>query len=164
MDYTAMTAYASVAGAVGGIIAGIALIVTLIYIARDLRHNAQATHAAMYQANVANTIAILTPIVTNPEVAASALQGLNDTSQGSEVDQFRQHCARLMTVRHYDNLLYQYNLGTLEKSQWDGYAHTLDSWLQRPGYRGWFEKNGHFFSDELRAWVDARLAAMRLKP
>lgn len=164
MDYTAIAAYADVAGAVGGIIASIALIGTLIFVARELRDNTRATHAAAYQANVANTISILTPLATDPDYAAVAMQGMKGPSPGSELDQFRMHCGMLLSLRHYENLLYQHNLGTLEKAQWDSYSLTLKGWLQQPGYRAWIDRNGHLLSDELRAWIDSALSPMDSKP
>lgn len=163
MDYTALSAYAGVAAAIGQVVAAIVVIVSLMYLARQLRDNTKAMLAAAYHANVANTVAIITPLVTDPEYARFVQQCMKDPSSVSELDQFRWHSRLLMSFRHYDNLFYQYRLGCLEEGQWKGYEATLDGWLQYPGYRSWFEKNKQIVSEDLRVLVSAKIAATRQK-
>lgn len=158
MDYTALTAYASIGAAIGQAVAALAVVVSLIYLAQQLRDNTRAMHGAAYHANVANTIAIITPLYTDPQCSSFVHQALRNPSSLSPDDQFRLHCAMLIYARHFDNLLYQHRLGSLEASQWKGYGATLDAWLRFPGFRNWFEKNGQVVSDELRALISQKIA------
>lgn len=158
MDYTALSAYAGVGAAIGQTVAAIAVVVSLVYLARQLRDNTRAMHGAAYHANVANTIAVVTPLCTDPSYSSFIQQSLRDPSSLSADDQFRFHCAMLIYARHFDNLLYQHRLGSLEAGQWKGYAETLDGWLRYPGFRTWFEKNSHAVSEELRTYVIRKVA------
>lgn len=164
MDYTAMTAYATVAGAIGGVIGAIALIGTLMYIARELRDSARATHAAAYLGNITNAIAMLSPIVASPDVAAFYLRHGRDPSSGTDVDRLRWHCAMQINFMQFDQILYQHNLGTLENTLWSRFSLQMENSLRTPGFREWYERHGHLLSDDLRAVVNSKLAAMDSKP
>lgn len=164
MDYAAMTAYATVVGAIGGIIGAIALIGTLMFIARELRDSARATHATAYLGNVTNVIAMLSPIVSSPDVAAFYLRHGRDPSSGTDVDRLRWHCAMQMNFMQFDQLLYQHNLGTLENTLWSRFSLQMDNSLRTPAFREWYKKHEYLLSSELREWVNARIAAMDSKP
>jgi hypothetical protein len=159
MDYNAVSAYANVAAAFGQILGALAVVVSLLYLARQVRDNTRTQHGAAYHANIANSIAMATSICTHPELADLLERAQRNPSLLSAQEKLRWHVYMIMIFRHYDNLHYQHRLGSLETELWSASEKTLDHWFTHPGWRAWFESNQGLISARFRAVCLERLAA-----
>jgi len=137
MSYEAVSAWASVAAAVGQVLGAIAVVVSLAYLARQVKENTRAAHTASYQAMVTNSLQIMSAVCTHPEFAALVDRFFREPASVTEpADLFRCHTFMLLSFRHFENTYYQYRVGTLEAVQWKTYEGALDHWLQFPGGGG----------------------------
>ena len=58
MDLTALSAYSSLAAAIGQVASAVAVVISLVYLALQLRHNTQAVQAQTYLSVQTNTISL----------------------------------------------------------------------------------------------------------
>jgi hypothetical protein len=140
------------------IVASIAIVVSLIYVAIQVRQNTRATRSATYQSMVSNSLGILATMYSeggNAELYLRAKDGDQDLSPAERV---RMHFLLLAVFRHFDNLHYQHACGTIELEQWQGYTHILDNYLLLAGVVAWWDSNSAGFSVGFQKHVMDRLS------
>ena len=141
------------------IASSIAVIVSLIYVGLQVRQNTRALMATTYNAVTANSVAILSPMYTDPEFTAFLERMQAAPDAGTSADKLRFHMLLLTAFRHWDNLHYQFRNGTLDPEMWRCYDRTMTRWFENAAWRAWFRANADSFSSSLRELVRERLDA-----
>lgn len=159
MDLAALSAYSTFAAAIGQGVSAVAVIISLTYLALQLRHNTRAVQAQTFIAILANNISAASAIFLHPEFAELLTNGLTNPSSQSPTDAVRLNVYLRTMFRQFDNVYHQSQAGALEKDVWPGYEQIMLTWLRYPGCFQWFEENSHFFSASLQ-----RLYATKIRP
>jgi hypothetical protein len=148
----------------GEAIAAVGVIISLIYLALQVRQNTRSIRAATYQGMLDSSRAILNDFYAGPDVREFFLRATKSLEDLTDEDRLRLQALGLVAFRHMDNALYQNRVGTLAPELWDGYARAFAGWLRYPGFVGWYLQNEASFSPQLRAWVDEVLTSMDHEP
>ncbi len=137
----------------GEFIGGIAVVVSLIYLAGQIRQNSRLlrTSTAATSSSVVNDGSSL--IVQDPEVARIYGAGLTDHSSLSEVDRHRFDALLGMWVGGW-NQDFQFSVdGVIAPSVWEHRTRTMRWYLHQPGMKrhwsDWREIYARDFSDFL---------------
>jgi hypothetical protein len=157
MDLTALSAYSSLAAAIGQVASAVGVVISLAYLALQLRHNTQAVQAQTYLSVQTNTISLTSAVYLHEEFAELVLKAADASSSLSPTQTFRWNAYMRSTFRSFDNLYHQFQSGALEADVWPGYEQIMISWLRRPGCFRWFEENSHFFSPSLQGFYSAKI-------
>lgn len=122
-------------GNVGEFVAAVAVVVSLIYLAVQIRQNTRAVRSASYQ-SIVNTANDLGHNFTQvPGFTALFLQGGMDPSKLSE-EQLGTLTAHLVGMfRFYENVFYQHQEGMIDPKLWPGWQHDMLIWFDLPGFR-----------------------------
>lgn len=150
MDLTALTAYSTLASAIGQGVAAVAVVISLTYLALQLRHNTRAVQAQTFIAILANNISVASAIFLHPEFAEFVSTGASNPSSQSPRDALRWDVFLRTMFRQFDNVYHQSLAGALETDVWPGYEQIMITWLRYPGCFRWFEDNSRFFSASLQ--------------
>lgn len=122
-------------GAIGEIVGAMAVVVTLIYLAVQVRHSAVATQAATLQNSVGNDMQVLTSVGATAE-ASEALYNYSFRPEGlSEAQLTQGRWLFASTVRHWENLYLQHLLGTLSNEAWQAREPALRALVLCPGWQ-----------------------------
>jgi hypothetical protein len=151
-------------GNLGEAIAAIGVIISLVYLAVQVRQNTRSIRAATYQGVLESSRAILNDFYAGPDVREFFLRAGKSLEGLTEDDRLRLHTMGLVAFRHMDNALYQQRVGTLAPDLWEGYARAFAGWLRYPGFAGWYLENQASFSPQLRAWVGEALTDIDNEP
>ena len=142
-------------GNIGEFIASIGVIVSLIYLATQIRQNtalalgsAQREITNAYQGNEDR-------IARNGKVFREGLQRFESLSKD---DQFVFHTCMSAFVNHLDQVLHMRDLGLETEDNVETYGYVCLSLLGEPGARAWWEMVKQGFLKEARAYLDTRLA------
>ena len=157
MDLAALSAYSTFAAAIGQGVSAVAVVVSLTYLALQLRHNTRAVQAQTFIAILANNISVASTIFLHPEFAELLNNGLSNRSSQSPTDALRWNVYLRTMFRQFDNVYHQSQAGALETDVWPGYEQIMMSWLRYPGCFRWFEENSHFFSASLQNLYGTKL-------
>ena len=161
MDLVAITAWATVAAAIGQIVGAAAVVVTILYLIRQVRLNTQAVRVASYQGDITNTISLTGAVFLNSEFADFFVRAQRNPASLSPVEVVRWHCFMLSIFRHYEGLMLQHREGAIDADLWRGYDAALVNWLRSPGWSEWFEKNATSFSTGLQRVVVSHIQRLR---
>jgi hypothetical protein len=144
---------------VSQIIAAVGVIVSIVYLAVQIRSNtkvvsAQARHGlsdfalrfSIFRAEHADRFAKLESGVT--------------LTDGDRVFQYWSHVQLLL---HAETYFHHHELGLIPDAHWRGYARYMTKYIQSAGFREVWDDIGPGFSEDFAQWLDELLAGKESK-
>ncbi len=142
-------------GAISETIGAIAVIVTLAYLAVQIRQNTRATHTASHHAITDSLNQGNIAVAQNAELAQIWVTGCADRTSLTETERERLDSLLRAYFHVFDSLFYSANTGTGERglllAEEKGFSHLMN--LQ--GVYGWWKDNPYAFSPEFRSYMES---------
>ena len=141
-------------GSLGEFVSSIAVLVTLIYLALQIRQNTYATRAVSHHA-ITDALNQLNLTLGKDDVVAQIwITGMNDRSSLSDV-QREQFDALLRAYMHVcDTMYYQAHVGAGDDGLWKAEERYLNVILTSSGGADWLEENSLSISPDYREAID----------
>ena len=146
-------------GAVGEIVGALAVVVTLAYLAIQVRNSTRIARSATRQAIAETAMLHGANLVADKGLMAALLRDLKGLDV-DEVDWVRLLAHNYVTLRHYENIHYQHLTGMIEADEWQGFRENLKAVLEWRSMREFWANEGHYYSDAFRAEVSGLLAEL----
>lgn len=147
-------------GNIGEFIGAIGVVVSLVYVARQLVQNTQSVRAASFNSMVQNSIRLSEHAFRDREFAEFLARAQAHPETLDEGERIRWDSYMTAVYRHFGNLQYSHRVGTLDSQMWTAYQSTLKEHLRTPSWAQWFEEHRHLFSAALGQQVDAVIAEL----
>ena len=148
-------------GSIGELIAAIATIATLGYLAVQLRHSTATARAGTTAAHSQASISINALIAQNPEVARILFTGLDDPAALTEIEKYQFNAAVHMNIESVQQNWRFHNDGVITDSAWAGQRATLAWFTNRSGFASYWEIFGPTLDPD---FVQVVHDAIRLNP
>ena len=146
-------------GALGELIGGIAIIVSLIYVGLQIKQNAYALKLSTAH----DTIEVLSDLylvpAQNSELADIFFRGLQDINALEGVDRLRFYGFLHKFFRTYENTHYQFTRGALESEPFEGITKEFIFITLMPGGQVYWQERKSWYSEEFQAYVDRELTS-----
>lgn len=107
------------------VIGAFAIIVSLIYVAGEVRHNTEATQAATFQQMVQQSASSLIAIAQDPELAEIQRRRSLDPESLTELEQYRLFLIARAQWRGMESAYFQRQHSVLGESEWKSYRYTM---------------------------------------
>ena len=147
MDITTLAAW-------GEFLGGIAVVVSLIYLASQIRQNSKLLRASTASATTATNADFSSLVVQDSEVARIFREGMADRSSLS-VDDMQRFDALLGMGFTANSQEYQFFIdGVMARSVWENRMLSLRRFLRLPGYRQWWTEWEDLYPEEFRNLVN----------
>lgn len=143
------------------IVAAVAVTASLFYVSYEVKHNTKALKLSTYQSVADASMKILQSLYANNETATFYHRCLFNNAELTGPEKLRWHAVMITVYRQWDNLLYQYNKGSLEKEMWLTYDATMSQYLQYKPWVDWFTTNGKFFSPSLQQLIAEKIKEIK---
>jgi hypothetical protein len=137
-------------GNLGESIGGIAVLITLVYLALQIRQNTRTMRAAAHHSANQLGVQINLAFGTSPEVARVLVNG----SAGAESEPHQKLMFHLMMRANFSGaeaFFIQAREGLLERDMWESRRRSMQRYLRQPGVRSWWERNRDIFSEDFAA-------------
>lgn len=144
-------------GNLGEFVGAIGVVISLVYLGRQLVQNTQSVRAASFNSMVQNSIRLSEHAFRDGEFAAFLARAERDPSALSAEERIRWDNYQFAVWRHFGNLQYAHRVGTLDHQMWAAYKATLKYHLLTPSWAEWFLEHRALFSEALGHQVDAAL-------
>ncbi len=127
-------------GAVGEVVGGLGVIITLAYLAMQIRTNTKALRNETLRDSIGMVIDSYTPIIADEEIAAIYLRGLESYDNLSDVEKIRFHylCTQRLHAASTSTSLSMDDTPSDDTRKWVGRM------MERPGFRQWWEQRGQY--------------------
>lgn len=136
-------------GSLGEFVGALAVVTSLIYLARQMIQNTTSVRAASFNSMVQNSIGLLEHAFRDSEFAGFLHRAENDPAGLRPEEVVRWDAYMTAVYRHFGNLVYQYRVGALDQQMWEAYMRTLKVHLRVPSWGAWFMEHQELFSDAL---------------
>lgn len=125
----------------GEFVAGIGVVISLLYVGMQTRQNTMALRGSAQQTWSQISGDLLQDLYGNAELAALFQRVANDLEPAGDVDRFRFHVFMLRLVRNAEGLAYLYERGLVDPDVWGAYIASTKQYMALPGFRGWVRAN-----------------------
>ena len=148
-------------GSLGELVAAIATVATLIYLALQIRRNTQATRAGSFHAISDSMNHVNVSVAQNPELARIWVVGSADRGTLSEQERLQYDNVLLSYFHVFETMFFQARVGAGEGDLVLAEERSIRTVLSTPGVREWWTENPYAFGTDFRGYID-RLAASPL--
>ena len=136
-------------------IAAIGVILSVIFLAFQIKKNTQTVRANYYDSLNDSNIEFLRQLVENKELGKLFEKGTMSWNNLNEDDKRTSNYLFLQLFRHYENMYYQNKMGVFEAWLWDSHKNTLISYFHHEGVQQWWIIRRMTFSEEFRKFLES---------
>lgn len=141
-------------GSLGELVAAIATVATLIYLALQIRRNTQATRAGSFHAISDSMNHVNVSVAQNPELARIWVVGSADRGTLSEQERLQYDNVLLSYFHVFETMHYQARVGAGERNLLVAEERSLAALFSTPGVREWWSENPYAFGPEFRSYLE----------
>lgn len=146
-------------GSIGELIAAIATIATLVYLAAQVRQNTRALRSSTFQ-EVAGAMSLTTEaIATNPQLAMIIVKGTRGFADLTPEERIQFGFTFLTTFRRLETVYVQRQLGLIDPELTGGFERSVLSILTSRGAAEWWQSTKPAFSTGFADYVDSQMAS-----
>jgi hypothetical protein len=151
LDITTLAAW-------GEFIGGIAVVVSLIYLASQIRMNTRTVRAASF-GDVLNVSSQFGTMVADPEMASLYLRGLDDSTGLSAEDQVRFDALLNQSFNQFYRVWHLHQQTLLDDGLFEAHERVMADMLDKPGLANWWESAQQRWPAEFREFVRRAVSA-----
>ena len=140
-------------GAIGELIGAVVVIVSVLYLAAQIRQNTEQARIASLQAVNASNDSAFNPIYI-PENSVIFSKGQASFSSLNEHESVVFHMLMARLMASIDSTSYQYRQGMVDDEIYEGTLTFYSQFVSSPGGAEWFAANKNFFSAETAAKLE----------
>ena len=142
-------------GNIGEFVAAVAVVVSLIYLAVQIRQNTSSLRTSTFQSAASRASDFTRAVAEQKELTHIFRTGLGAPEQLEDDDDRLRFVMLLTTVfRHYEDLLFQYRAGNLSSESWDAWRYGLRSYFSNPGFPPFWDLRRLSFTESFRQFVE----------
>ncbi len=149
MEWEAVGAIAESVGALG-------VIISLLYLAREMHRNAKSTGMHAYQLLLDHISEISKILITNPKVSETLIRFKDPGYEPTDEENITIESIMLMAMRNYAHAYEMYREGTINKNQWNSLSVGMDNSISRGWTNRYLDSVLKGFSEDFKAYVYER--------
>lgn len=138
--------------AVAEVIGVIAVVVSLAYLAVQIRQNTKVAKAATRQAIAESTEKLGDDLINNRDMAEIFVKHMSGRKL-SPVENLRLQARCYRDMQHWENIHYQFNEGLVSRDQWLGFRKNLVTLLTIDAYRDYWQHEASHYSDAFQTEI-----------
>jgi len=142
---------------IGQVIGAIAVVVSLIYVALQIRQNTNAVRAATVQSVHEHFANWYNAFASDESLSKVAVDGLKDYSLLSDTDRARFVAMFMAFLSYSQNAFLKWRQGLLAPSLWLGWEQVIMNLVCAPGGKTFWKERAYLFGEEFRRYVESDL-------
>jgi hypothetical protein len=134
-------------GNLGEFIGSIAVLVSLVYLAIQIKKSTETERTSTYQSIVSDFGHMNQSLASDPELTLLYIQALEDFDRLNSTEKARISQVFFMTFRYFENMYYQHRKGYLDDEVWIGWKRLVLTYFASPGFQAWWMLRRDVFSE-----------------
>ena len=140
--------------AIGEIVGALAVVITLVYLAIQIREQNRESRAAAIDSLSQQWRGLMSDLSTSETLSDIYLRGLADFDGLSPSEKMRFTTILSQTAQITESLHKHHRLGRLDPGMWEGYETRMRDVFSNPGVKTWWGLRRHWFSPQIREYID----------
>ena len=149
-------------GSLGELIAAVATVATLVYLAIQLKQNTSALKSQTFQQSSMDMSLTANSVSSDRELAKIIIKAENGIASLSSDEKLRFHFWMLVAVRRFEAIYIQALYGSIEKDRIEGFETSILSLLSNVGNE-WWNLTKSAFSNDFIGYVDGNINSGKYK-
>lgn len=141
--------------AVAQLLAAIGVIVSLFYLAAQIRQNTRSQRSVVVDSLTSSLITLLSPQSTDPVLTRAFASVIDDWHGASEEDRVRAIAVLFTVFKLFENAWFQKRQRTLDAQQWEGWDAYMRMYYHRPGVKIWWQMRRAAFASGFRDYIES---------
>jgi len=133
--------------AIGQVVGAIAVVVSLIYLANEVRRNTRETRDASMRWVSDNYTQWVRQVTGHPDLSELYYRGIHDFESLEGVELVRFSGLMVEVFRRSEEMYYLRLQGHLEPYVWNGLEASMRDFNRYPGVQAWWRFRSHWFSE-----------------
>ena len=126
-------------GSLGEFMSGLAVVVTLVYLAIQIRHNTRAVRSSMHQDMIESTLRIAESVSDNENVGRIVLKADEDYENLTTEERIRFEAYAERVFSNFESVFYSYRNSMIEQDLWESWKASYLSDLSREAIRRYWQ-------------------------
>lgn len=143
-----------IASVLAEVVGALAVVLTLAYLAIQVRQNTTAIKAASHHAVTDSFNALNVAVIQDPQVGRIWRLGNAGYSNLTEDEQISFSFMMISYIRIFETVYYQRKLGTMEEQLFASEERSANWMITQLGFREWWASNPISFSPEFRTYIN----------
>jgi hypothetical protein len=144
-------------GSIGELVGGLAVLISFLYLARQIRQSSRAARAATEQSIAQGWALALSIPAQNSHNSDVYYRGLRDPAALSESELSHFSLMLQLLFNQYEQAYLSYRDGTFSQRRWVRIDNAIRSYLPRPGFKFWWEVLGNLLTAEFAEYLKRRI-------
>lgn len=145
-------------GAIGETVGAVGVVITLVYLAIQIRSATLASRVASKLAAAGMYTEFLKTLIDSPEINDIFLRGRKDIGTLSPEEFQRFSNLALQGFAFFSASKFQHSSGALSESDWYEHLAIIRFWLRGKGYQDWWHDHGiHLYGPDFVAFIAEEL-------
>ncbi len=145
-------------GAIGEMVGGAAVLVTLIYLAVQVRSNGREQRMSSMREATREMASVNQTVADSKEKAELWLKGSRDFEELDAVERLRFSVVNGHIFRMLEQIYYQGREGGIEPELWRGFMNQLRDVAAYPGIQAWWTTRSHWYGERFCAFVQPNMS------
>ncbi len=136
------------------IVAAVILVLSVIYLALQVRQNTSAMRMSNFQAGSTTWANVLGMLTNNKEVTDIYRRGMFAFDALNEIEQIRFRSLGMQFLRVFHECFEQQYEGGVRQARWEGSQRATVDIMQTPGMQSLWSSRRHWFPDDFQIYMD----------
>ena len=142
-------------GALGEVLGAVAVVLSLVYVAAQVRHNTTALSRAASADAIAGIRNWNQTLIEDPVMTRIFGQGVEDINSLDADGRARFVILMLNCLKTFEDMHYQFSKGAMEPEVWQGWEQLARIYMTRPGVRQYWSERRQVFSPAFQQWFES---------
>ena len=151
-------------GAIGEVLGAVAVLLTLIYLALQIRQNTLAIQSAAAQDVHENFAEWYASTQSDPVLIDLSAKGMKDYSSLSDIERGQFIALFMSFCIHFQNAFYKWQEGSLSPELWRGWEYVSMNMLSTPGGKEFWNDRDYLFADAFQLYIREEIMARAPHP
>ncbi len=141
-------------GSLGEFISGLAVVVTLVYLALQIRHNTRAVRSSMHQEMNESTLRIAESVCDNENVGRIVLKADEDYESLTTEERIRFEAYAERVFGNFESVFYSYRNSMIEEDLWESWESSFLTDISRNAMRRFWQEEKPVHLRDFMDFVD----------
>lgn len=140
--------------AISGVLGTVAIMLTVVYLAIQIKRNTKATISQTYQFATQALGDMAAIVGESKDKARIFATGMADPTKLKKDEYMQFAYLGISLFRRYENVFFQYKSGMIDDDFWNGHRDNLLWFFHRPGTQMWWKERRLGFSRSFREFLE----------
>jgi len=141
-------------GSLGEFISGLAVVVTLVYLALQIRHNTRAVRSNMHQDMIESTLRIAESVSDNADVGRIVLRADEEYDALTAVERIRFEAYAERVFSNFESVFYSYRNSMIEQDLWESWESSYLDDIERNSLRRFWQEQRPLHLSDFMDFID----------